>query len=1064
MNPAQPPEGILDPQQPYWPADKVGERIWLRLKGKLTGRPIEQLGGEQHTSYVKLPEADADTLIENIKKYGQYPQVNQNDQYGGALNNEAYQKWLVEEFLEKPFRKQTDEKIEEAEIEARLKEIQEQKAKAKQQVKPPQPVVEPPQEEEQDDADQKELEKQVIQITDELDKESEKEKSKPAEEKQEEQTNKNLDRFGDALKNIKASISSQTAIVTSINSTNTGVVSTIGVIQDILTSQTELVRQQQELKKLSEAEASLESGESLASSAKSTSTMDDGSAEAEVVKVDGDLLTIKPIEGNFKEGQTISAGGKSNGLFDMLKGIAGKFINKGKGGATPSPTKMSKGGIAVGPKKLANGGFQPGIYNKPTVGNLAPGQAVIPMNRNIGKKVLGGSTGEDVKKKHQPLATSMEQPIKAIGSTIVALAGDVIRSLGALAGFFAPYITPLIGSLGKVLGVPMSMIESLLGGPAYAATTDLKQQTNIFADIWSGLMDKFGYIFGGSDKDKKGKSEKKPTGTTPSTATGKWGPLLDVIASGEGNYTSVNPSLQRPEIVDKTISELVAFQHQSKATHGGTAASGRYQMLHPETYAKNAGLSMDEKFTPENQDKMATAYIEKIRRGNDWLAGKITDEDFGKELAKEWAALEYPGKGGGFYDGDGRNKAKVSFEKVKGALEKVKAEKGVSNSQGKAVDAFTLTGPNSGYQVPGIGEMHGKEAVIQYEKGFTVLPIENRLFSMETDPLNTILRWKELLGPSMNSYGKRSFAAGGRVTLYAGHADMTSDSPGGKGTNGGPDGGAPKIPQASGYFTTEAYLNDKIASMAASKSGGVAEYRAPVRTKLGGDPNSNWERARKDVSSGNTPIEIHHDAESGKAGLIASSQSAINKNSYFKSVNNSFGFYRNGDEGFVTRGGAILEMDALKKSIRDNPSSWISSASTKLANALRKTANVEPTDDDTNTNVTASESSQQVPDDPFEAMEKSLKGISVGMGLMEAVRRGEVTDEKSYKAMEERLMRAVDSSAPSPVKEVGIQPAPSQTPAVTVSSSGNKKIISVVNGESRTPVGILEDNVCRLFQ
>ena len=360
--------------------------------------------------------------------------------------------------------------------------------------------------------------------------------------------------------------------------------------------------------------------------------------------------------------------------------------------------------------------------------------------------------------------------------------------------------------------------------------------------------------------------------------------------------------------------------------------------------------------------------------------------------------------------------------------------------------------------------MHGKEAVIQYEKGFTVLPIENRLFSMETDPLNTILRWKELLGPSMNSYGKRSFAGGGKVTLYSGHADMTSDSPGGKGTNGGPTGGAPKIPQASGYFTTEAYLNDKIAAMAASKSGGVAEYRAPVRTKLGGDPNSNWTRAKNDVAAGNTPIEIHHDAESGKAGLIASSQSAINKNSYFKSVNNSFGFYRNGDEGFVSRGGAILEMDALKKSIRDNPSSWISSASTKLANALRKSANVEPTDDDTNTNVTASESSQQVPDDPFEAMEKSLKGISVGMGLMEAVRRGEVTDVESYKSMEERLMRAVDSTAPSPIKEVGIQPAPSQPPAVTVSSSGNKKIISVGNGESRTPVGILEDNVCRLFQ
>jgi hypothetical protein len=1070
----QPPEGILDPQKPWHLPMPKRPALWGTLKARLTGRPNEY---GNYSSYVNISEAEADTLIANMKKDPRgYPQL---DQTSGTPSQwmerqKLYQEWLVESYLENPFREQVDKKIEDAAIERRLQEIQEEreKAKANQQVKPSEPVP-TSQEEEQDLADEKETEKQVIEITNELDKESEKEKQQtqptPAEEKKEEETNKNLDRLEDALKNIKASISSQTSIVSSINATNQGSLTTLGAIQDIFLAQTELLRQQQELKEISSLESSLESGQDLSGSAESTSTMDDGSAEAEITKVDGDVLTIKPLEGNFKEGQKISTGGGGFDLLGMLKGIAGKFSGGGKAGAA-SPTKLSRGGIAVGPKKLAQGGFQPGIYKKPTVGNLMPGQAVIPLNRNVGKKLTRGTTPNSVAKKNQSLATTMEQPIKAIGGAIIAMAGNVLKSLGALAGFFVPYIKPLIGTLGRALAIPVSVIESLLGGPAFAATTDLKQQTNIFADIWSGLMDRFGFVFGGSDKDKKQNDKRRtPPGTTPSTATGKWGPLLDVIASGEGNYTSVNPSLQRPEIVNKTISELVAFQYQSKASHGGTAASGRYQMLHPETYAKNAGLSMDEKFTPENQDKMAAAYIEKIRRGNDWLAGKITDEDFGKELAKEWAALEYPGKGGGYYDGDGRNKAKVSFEKVKGALEKVKAEKGVSNSQGKAVDAFTLTGPNSGYQVPGIGEMHGKEAVIQYEKGFTVLPIENRLFSMETDPLNTILRWKELLGPSMNSYGKRSFAAGGKVTLYSGHADMTSDSPGGKGTNGGPDGGAPKIPQASGYFTTEAYLNDKIAAMAASKSGGVAEYRSPVRTRNGSDPDSNWERARKDVAAGKTPIEIHHDAESGKPGLIASGQSAINKNPFFKSVNSSFGFYRTGDEGFVTRGGAILEMDALKKSIRDNPSSWISSASTKLANALRKSANVSPTAEDEmadTTGETSSNEEQQKPMNPFEEMEKSIKGMAVGMGLMEAARRGEVTDEASYKAVKERLSSAVSASPDNPIKQTNTA-APAATPLppnVQIVNSDDKKMIITTQGGKRNPVGILEDNVCRLFQ
>ena len=126
MNVTDAPSGILDPKQPYWPADKVGERTWLRLKGKLTGRRVEGLS-ENFTSYVKLGDADADKLIANIKKYGQYPQVSQNDKYGGAYNAEAYQKWLVEEFLEKPFQQQTNQKIEDAAIESRLKEIQEER-------------------------------------------------------------------------------------------------------------------------------------------------------------------------------------------------------------------------------------------------------------------------------------------------------------------------------------------------------------------------------------------------------------------------------------------------------------------------------------------------------------------------------------------------------------------------------------------------------------------------------------------------------------------------------------------------------------------------------------------------------------------------------------------------------------------------------------------------------------------------------------------------------------------------------------------------------------------------
>jgi len=101
MNLPQPPEGILDPQQPWWPLGQIGPAVWYKLKGQLTGRRIPELSNQQFTSYVRLSDADADKLIENIKKSGHYPKLNQTGKTGGAYNEEPYQKWLVKEYLNK---------------------------------------------------------------------------------------------------------------------------------------------------------------------------------------------------------------------------------------------------------------------------------------------------------------------------------------------------------------------------------------------------------------------------------------------------------------------------------------------------------------------------------------------------------------------------------------------------------------------------------------------------------------------------------------------------------------------------------------------------------------------------------------------------------------------------------------------------------------------------------------------------------------------------------------------------------------------------------------------------
>lgn len=111
MNLPQPPEGILDPQKPWHLPMPKSPGLWGTLKARLTGRRNEY---GDYSSYVNITEADADRLIANMKKDPRgYPQL---DQSSGTPSQwmerqRIYQEWLVEEYLEKPFREEVNEKI-----------------------------------------------------------------------------------------------------------------------------------------------------------------------------------------------------------------------------------------------------------------------------------------------------------------------------------------------------------------------------------------------------------------------------------------------------------------------------------------------------------------------------------------------------------------------------------------------------------------------------------------------------------------------------------------------------------------------------------------------------------------------------------------------------------------------------------------------------------------------------------------------------------------------------------------------------------------------------------------
>jgi murein DD-endopeptidase MepM/ murein hydrolase activator NlpD len=176
-----------------------------------------------------------------------------------------------------------------------------------------------------------------------------------------------------------------------------------------------------------------------------------------------------------------------------------------------------------------------------------------------------------------------------------------------------------------------------------------------------------------------------------------------------------------------------------------------------------------------------------------------------------------------------------------------------------------------------------------------------------------------------------------KVSIYSGHADMSKKSPGGIGTMGGIE----KLLN-SNFLSNEAFLNDLIAKNVAAKSGGTAVYRPPVKTDSARDPNSNWERARRDVSAGIVPFEMHHDQPGGSAGLLmGSNYNSRLKDPFIKSLHNLYGRHgADADKGFFKYGGAIVEVSSLTPSIlkdQKNISSHVESQSSRIANALSTT-------------------------------------------------------------------------------------------------------------------------------
>jgi murein DD-endopeptidase MepM/ murein hydrolase activator NlpD len=202
-------------------------------------------------------------------------------------------------------------------------------------------------------------------------------------------------------------------------------------------------------------------------------------------------------------------------------------------GSKQTQQKLASGGISstgTGENNI----LQPGIYDNPTQGNLAPGTAVVPLNRNYGKDILGQY---DQQQYEQALGKVLFKPTSALLGGAVSVYGSILRGLGPLAGYFNSSIPGILSTVSSILGISRSVVIDMFGGPAYAGVAPNEREERYFYKSWRIYMDKNRLYFEGAPGPFGGKQ--KETGEIAQD-------ILVIGERGEGLMGMGGTNVDRP--------------------------------------------------------------------------------------------------------------------------------------------------------------------------------------------------------------------------------------------------------------------------------------------------------------------------------------------------------------------------------------------------------------------------------------------------------------------------------------------------------------------------------------
>lgn len=288
------------------------------------------------------------------------------------------------------------------------------------------------------------------------------------------------------------------------------------------------------------------------------------------------------------------------------------------------------------------------------------------------------------------LLTNLPGIIKAVQSLIgrIQEARKILQSwIDNTTEFFQDFTSALDGILGKISGIlrPDEVKE------AEDNEKKLRKGINSLEDNILGMVRSFQNFdlrtwyndFIGSFGKRPGIDPSQPPGPGTGTSSGgaanagRFSPILNLIGSAEGGYTSIAPNDENPNLTNMTIAEA----NKAVGVDGGNGAIGRYQLTTPIQQAELAGLDVNtDLFSPANQDKIAIALIKARGITADMIVNNPNEA--AKRLAMEFAGIpvledtqgykQLVKRGQSYYRNFNGNRATITPDKVEAAFEQFK--------------------------------------------------------------------------------------------------------------------------------------------------------------------------------------------------------------------------------------------------------------------------------------------------------------------------------------------------------------------------------------------------------